>query len=118
MSSRLTAARLLRAGLAFTFLYASWSSFTDPASWIGFFPRFLFTLGIPDQVLLAGFSLYEVVLGLWLLVGRQTAFAALLAAATLAGIVVLNWGALPITFRDAGLFFAALALFQLTKKQR
>lgn len=66
---------------------------------------------VPSSVLLPFFSAYELALALWLLGGWQTKYAALLTAATLGGIIVLNPALLPITFRDVGLFFAALALF-------
>jgi hypothetical protein len=66
---------------------------------------------VPDGLLLAGFSIFEIALSAWLLSGLYAKYSALLAAAMLAGIVVLNPLLLPITFRDVGLFIAALALF-------
>lgn len=101
---------LLRAALAFVFLYAAISSFISPNDWIGYMPRFMRGI-VPDQLLLAGFSLVEIGLSFWLLSGLYVKYAALLAAAMMIGIVVLNPLLLPITFRDIGLFIAALALF-------
>jgi uncharacterized membrane protein YphA (DoxX/SURF4 family) len=101
---------ILRIALAFVFLYASVSSFLSPNDWIGYMPRFMRGI-VPDQLLLAGFSVFEIVLSGWLLSGFYVRYAALLAAAMLAGIVVLNPALLPITFRDVGLFIAALALY-------
>lgn len=101
---------LLRAALAFVFLYAAISSFISPNDWIGYMPRFMRGI-VPDQLLLSGFSLVEIGLSLWLLSGFYVKYAALLAAAMMIGIVVLNPLLLPITFRDIGLFIAALALY-------
>jgi len=101
---------ILRIALAFVFLYASISSFVSPSDWIGYMPKFMRGI-VPDQLLLAGFSIYELGLALWLLSGLYAKYAALLTAATLAGIVALNPALLPITFRDVGLMIAAVALF-------
>lgn len=101
---------ILRIALAFVFLYASVSSFISPNDWIGYMPRFMRGI-VPDQLLLGGFSVAEIGLSAWLLSGLYVKYAALLAAAMLGGIVVLNPALLPITFRDVGLFIAALALF-------
>jgi len=101
---------ILRIALAFVFLYAAISSFLSPNDWIGYMPKFMRGF-VPDGLLLAGFSVFEIALSAWLLSGLYAKYSALLAAAMLAGIVVLNPLLLPITFRDVGLFIAALALF-------
>jgi uncharacterized membrane protein YphA (DoxX/SURF4 family) len=106
---------ILRIALAFVFLYASISSFLSPSDWIGYMPSFMRGI-VPDQLLLTGFSVYELGLALWLLSGLCARYAALLTAATLIGIVVLNPALLPITFRDVGLFIAALALYAEASK--
>ncbi|MCH7828600.1 hypothetical protein IH982_01870 [Patescibacteria group bacterium] len=115
MLQYVSAALLLRVGLGFVLLYAALGSFIEPLNWIGFFPTFLFRIGIPEGLVLGGFSLYEAALGLWLLWGKKVVYSALLSALTFLGIVVLNLGAMDIVFRDAGLFFAALALAKLSK---
>ena len=101
---------ILRIALASVFLYAAISSFISPNDWIGYMPRFMRSI-VPDDVLLGGFSVFEIALSVWLLSGLFVKYAALLSAALLAGIVVLNPALLPITFRDIGLFIAALALY-------
>ena len=101
---------LLRVALAFVFLYASASSFIAPQDWVGYFPAFMRDI-IPASLLLIGFSAFELFLALWLLSGLYARYAALLAAAMLGGIVVVNPTLLLITFRDIGLMVAALALF-------
>ncbi len=100
---------LLRIGLAFAFLYAAIGSFLAPDSWIGFFPPFLRNI-FPPNLLLVGFSVYEILLGLWLLWGGYAFYSASLAVLTLLGIIIPNLGALDIIFRDVGLLFAALGL--------
>lgn len=101
---------LLRGALALVFLYASVNSFLSPQDWVGYFPQVLRDI-VPAAILLPIFSVYELALAAWLLSGWYTKYAALLAAATLAGIVVSNFALLPISFRDMALILAALALF-------
>ena len=111
MFQHVSAALLLRVGLGFVLLYAALSSFAQPLNWIGFFPAFVFRLGIPEGLVLGGFSLYEAVLGLWLLWGKKVVYPALLSALVFGGITLFNLGAMNIVFRDVGLFFAALGLY-------
>lgn len=100
---------LLRAGLSIIFLYASISALKNPQDWVGYLPSLLRD-NFDAKALLHVFSVYEVLLALWLLSGKYTRYAALLCAATLAGIVAANFSLFAITFRDIALIFAALAL--------
>lgn len=100
---------LLRLGLATVFLYAAVSSFLSPNDWVGYLPQFVRTL-LPATGVLAVFSVVEIILAAWLLSGAYARLAGLVAAAMLAGIIVSNVKLLPISFRDIGLLFAALAL--------
>lgn len=115
MSKQKAVLILLRIGIAFGFFYAAIFSFLNPDSWIGFFPLFLRNI-FGAEILLLFFSFYELVLGFWLLSGRYGFAAGLISAATLLGIIVFNLGALDIVFRDVGLFFAALALAFLSRR--
>lgn len=101
---------LLRLGLATIFLYAAVSSFLVPEEWVGYFPQFLRDIVSPD-ILLPVFSVYELLLAVWLLSSLYVQYAALLSAATLAGIVVSNFQLFAITFRDLALIFTSIALF-------
>lgn len=101
---------ILRIGLAFVFIYAGISSLKDPKEWIGYLPHFLATASYA-HVLIKVFAVGEIGLALWLLSGKFVQYAALLAAAMLAGIVFANPANLIITFRDVGLVAMALALF-------
>lgn len=99
----------LRLGIATVFLYAAISSTLSPKEWIGYLPALL-TDNLPAETVLRVFSVYELILVVWLLSGVYVRYAALICAATLAGIVVSNFSLLAISFRDIGLIFAALAL--------
>lgn len=107
---------ILRVALAVPFLFAAVDTTLQPEAWIGFMPLLLQNL-LPKALLLGGFSLYEVVLSVWLLSGWKTKEAAVLAAATLLAITIANITALEIVFRDVGLLLAAVALGVLHYKK-
>lgn len=100
---------LLRVGLAVVLLYAAVASTLDPDEWKGFLPVLLTDIA-DANMLLAAFSIYELLLAVWLLSGVCVRYAAMLCAVTLAGIVVSNVSLFAISFRDIGLMFAAVAL--------
>lgn len=110
MHSNKIAILLLRLGLAFVFIYSAISSFLTPLAWIGFFPLWLRGL-LPAEALLNGFSIYEIILALWLVWGYKLRASSALAAVSLAAVIVFNLGAMDIIFRDVGLAASALALF-------
>lgn len=103
----------LRAGLALVFLYAAIASFLNPGAWEAYIPSFIGAI-VPLSLFLTLFSIYQVVLALWLLSGKYTFYAAILAAVTLLGIIVPNIGDLDVIFRDVAIFFGAVALALLT----
>lgn len=105
---------LLRLGLAFVFLYASIGSLLFPDNWIWFIPDWIQKI-IPLQPLLLVHAGFELLLGLWLLSGKKTFFAAIMAALDLLAIMLPNINIFDTVFRDVGLFFMALALISLTK---
>ncbi len=109
------AATILRWGLAFVFFYAGVDALLDPSSWMGYLPAFLASSFSP-QLLLTGFAAYEIILAVWLFAGRKLRWSAMFAVVTLAAITVLNFSAFLVTFRDVGLAFAALALFELARE--
>lgn len=108
---------LLRIGIAIAFLYAAIAAFLDPFSWIGFLPTWIDGI-IPRGVLLSLFSLYEILLALWLLSGKIPFRAAMVSSVTMTSIIVFNINSLDILFRDIPILFSALALMALTIKQR
>lgn len=117
MNKEKSAIFLLQLGLAAVFLYAAAASFLDPVSWAGFFPPFLKNI-IDAKTLLAIFSVYEIILTVWILSGFKLFYASLISAATLAGIIALNLGALDILFRDFAILFSAVALAVLSYGER
>src|SRR6185437_15575382 len=100
---------LLRLSIVSVFLYAAVGATIQPHNWIVYIPQAVQSV-IPTQLFLTGFSLYQLILSIWLLSGWKTFYAALLAAITFLGIIGANFMALDILFRDFAIFFAALAL--------
>ena len=106
----------LRLGLAFVFLYAAVSSFLHPETFAAYFPTFLPSSWATE--LLPVFGVYEVVLGVALMAGRQTYRAAVLSALTLVAIVAANPDAFEVLFRNVAIACAALALAAQTRPDR
>ena len=102
------ASLLLRIGLAAVLIYAGISQFMTPSDWVGYLPHFL-TNHVSSQLLLHIFSVYELIMAVWLLSGKYLKCSAALAAATFTGIILTNLAVLTITFRDIAMVFAALA---------
>ena len=105
----------LRTGIALVFLYAAIAAFLNPLAWVGFFPVWL-TAIFPGMVLLTLWSVYEIILALWLFSGWKTFFSGFAASVTLLLIIIPNLGALDIIFRDIAILCAALALLLLSYK--
>lgn len=110
---RFTPQLLLRLGLAFIFGYAAIELVINPNSLIEFTPEFV-TQILPVYIFLALFGMYHVVLCLWFLWGEKLLIPSLLAAATMAGIVVFNLDLFVIVFRDVAIMFMALALASMS----
>lgn len=99
---------LLRAGLAFVFLYAAAASFRHPTTFARYFPSFLPARWAAD--LLPVFAAFELLLALSILTPRLTYVASLVAAITLVGIVAANLDAFEVLFRNIAIACGALAL--------
>jgi hypothetical protein len=108
---------LLRAAIASVFAYAAVASFITPDNWIGYFPVFL-RHAVPQNILLSGFSVYELLLAIWLLWGKFSFYSAILSALTFCGIIIFNSDQLDIVFRDFAIILSAasLAVFSYSKK--
>jgi len=100
---------LMRIGVASTLLYAALASFAAPENWIGYFPPFIRAL-VPGQVLLTFFSIYELIVGIWLLSNWKVIISASLSALTMLGIIFFNFNALDIVFRDFAILATSLAI--------
>ncbi|HYK08970.1 MAG TPA: hypothetical protein VEW42_05720 [Candidatus Eisenbacteria bacterium] len=99
----------LRCSIASVFLYAAIAATFQPDNWIGYIPQAIRNI-FPANILLMGFSLYQLVLALWILTGWKSVFSASLAALTLLVIILTNISQTDILFRDFAIFFAAIAL--------
>ncbi len=105
---------LLSIGLAITYFYAAISGLQHPSDWIGFFPPFLRDNPLAGTML-TGFSIFEIILGVWLISGIRTVLAAVISTLLMIGIMVATPDSLVITFRDIGLAFASMALAVLAR---
>ncbi len=110
---------VLRAGVAFAFLYPPINAFSDPVSWIGYFPSFVHGY-VPDEVLLHGFGAVEIILALWILSGWKIIWPCFIAAAMLVAIVAFNLPQLQILFRDLSIAAMAvgLGLLQVERQRK
>ncbi len=100
---------VLRAGVAFTFLYPPIDALFDPMSWFGYFPSYIQHLA-PEPVLLHGFGALEVVLALWILSGKKIFWPCLVSVLILLAVIVSDLADFQILFRDVSIAAAALAL--------
>jgi hypothetical protein len=107
-------ATMLRWGLAFVFFYAAVAALLDPGEWVAFLPPFLSDIA-PLTLFLTAFSVYQLILASMLFWGKYLWWSSLLAVLTFAGIVIVNYQVMDLVFRDIGLAFAALALFQTAR---
>ncbi len=113
MSRERIAHLLLRAGVAFAFLYPPLNALADPNAWIGYFPMFVKGY-VPDEILLNAFGVVEVVVALWILSGWRIFWPSLAAAAMLLAIVIFNPGNFQVLFRDISIAAMALALAMIS----
>ena len=107
----------LRSGLAVVFLYAGIASLLSPENWIGFVPDFVISV-FPASIFLALFSIYQIILGVWLLSNKKIFYVSILSTLTMFVIVIANISLLDIVFRDIAILFMAIALVILSRKDK
>ena len=100
---------VLRAGLAFAFLFPPINAVFDPISWIGYFPAFLHGF-LPDILMLHVFGIIEVGIALWILSGKNIFIPCMLATVMLLAIVAFNTQDFQVLFRDVAIASIALSL--------
>lgn len=100
---------ILRIGTAFAFLYPPVNALFDPYAWTGYFPPFVKGY-VPDEVLLHGFGIVEVVIALWILSGWRVFWPSVAATAMLLGIVAFNLPNFQVLFRDLSIAAIPFAL--------
>ena len=108
---------ILRIGVAFCFIFAAIAGFLDPMSWVGWFPKFARDI-IPVLLLLKIWGVFEMIIGIWILSGKQIFIPSLLASFSLAGLILANLGSMDTIFRDITILSAtiALSLFSYERK--
>ena len=109
---------ILRIGLAFAFLYPPISAFFNPFAWIGYFPQFAHTLIPNDALLLHLFGALEVIIGIWILSGKNIFYPSLAAAILLFFIIMFNIPQMDVVFRDVSILALAVALVILHYKNK
>lgn len=105
----------LRFGIGIAFLYVAISSLLNPGIWIGFIPSFLTNI-ISANIILFIFSIYQILISLWLFSDKKIYFASILSSITLFMIIITNLQYLDIVFRDIPILFSSIALIILYKK--
>ena len=100
----------LRLGIAGVFVWFGISKFIAPFSWVKWMPSwFLNSLPITQNAFIYIMGGFEVIVGIFILMGYFTKIAAALAALQLLGIIV-SIGVNEITTRDLGLLFLAIGI--------
>lgn len=104
---------LLRLGLGGVFLWFGVDKFLSPLVWMNWIPAwFLPYLGDSSSLFLYGLGAVEILLGLFVLLGYYSRWAAGGALLLLLGIVA-SFGLNEIMIRDLGLAFLALGIVAL-----
>jgi len=65
---------------------------------------------VPENILLPAFSIFEIILALWILWGKYLFYSSLLASVSLLGIIFFNLGQMDIIFRDISILLTAVSL--------
>jgi hypothetical protein len=100
---------MLRAGVAFAFLYPPIDALFDPYTWIGYLPHFVRGF-VPDIVALYSFGILEILIALWILWGKRILMPSLTAVIILVLIIFLNLKDFQIIFRDIPIALMAAVL--------
>src|SRR3989344_2356605 len=100
---------ILRLSLSFPFIYAAMAGYFSPDDWASYFPGFVSNI-MPPTLALGIFGLVELIIAIYILIGKKIFWPSIVAAAMLLGIVVSNPGGLSVLFRDLSIFGIAIAL--------
>lgn len=108
---------LLRIGVAFAFLYPPISALFNPFAWIGYLPSFMLDIaGGYDIALLHIFGGFEILIGLWVLFGRNIFIPSIVATVSLLLIVLFNTTQMDVLFRDLSIALMSFSLVIKYKK--
>lgn len=108
---------LIRIGLAFVFTYAAIFMTLSPGKYMVYVPAFAKTL-VPGYTLLHAFAIFEVILSLFLIIGRFTFIAAIISFLTMFSLTVVNLDKFPVLFRNVSIILSALALAIQSRKSK
>ncbi|KKS77693.1 MAG: hypothetical protein UV74_C0013G0121 [Candidatus Woesebacteria bacterium GW2011_GWB1_43_14] len=101
---------ILRVGLAITFLWVGLLILKDPVGWGGYInDSFLTYFPVDIKMMMQTTAIFDLVVGLWLLLDYKLWVPASLAVIHLASVLLVS-GINAITVRDIGLLSALLAL--------
>jgi uncharacterized membrane protein YphA (DoxX/SURF4 family) len=108
---------LIRLGLAFVFLYAAVFMTFAPEKYIVYFPDFMREL-VPGYTLLHVFAAFEVILSVFLIIGKFTFVTAIISFLTMLALTVVNLDMFSVLFRNVSIILSALALAIQTRKSK
>lgn len=101
---------ILRVGLGFVFFYFGIDKLINPINWKGFItPELMNILFIDINLFILLLGIFEIILGLMLILGILTRTAALIISLHLF-LVIITQGFNQISVRDIGLFAMAISL--------
>lgn len=110
---------LLRASLAFSFIYPPIAALIKPYDWVGYIPTAFQDVVAPHTILfLHGIGVVEILLALWIMFGRKIFAPSVVAGAFLIAIVIMNPSQFDILFRDISLVGIALTLMYLHRPKK
>ena len=102
---------IFRIALSFAFLYPAIAGLINPSNWIGFLPTFAINLApFSAETLLIIFGISEIIIGIWLLLGKNVFIPSAIASVMLFAIIVFNFRQMDVIFRDVALFLVAVGL--------
>ena len=101
---------LLRLSVAFAFLWPSISAHIRPEAWVGYFPGFIWNMGLSESAVLWGFTIFHLIIVIWLLSGKYVFIPSAIAVIFLLSVVLMNLSQIDVIFRDISLALVALAL--------
>jgi len=108
---------LLRLGTAFTLFFPATDAFLNPYRWIGYIPEFLQDFTSPMLVLQV-FGVFQIVLALWILSGRNIVSVSLVVTGMFLCAVFFNTDEFDVFFRNISLSVMPLALALLHYQKR
>jgi uncharacterized membrane protein YphA (DoxX/SURF4 family) len=101
---------IARYGVGVVFFIFGISQLLSPENWLGYLPSFTYNLGITPGNLIFMNGIFDLVLGLFLLLGLFVRIFALLGSLHLIGIIV-SLGYSDVAVRDLGLLIVLISIF-------